>query len=772
MLAATITSVCSVSPVYAETEKPTDPKSDLTVNVIDTRDNELSTTQTLDSDDIKDTPSSNGNLTDYLKDNPNVRFAGGDLDGFQGGEIKPVSVSIHGADPTQTAYMIDGVNVNNDIDPAGSLFDGSVGTVPNKSSEQAYYLDANLLSGVQVYTSNVPANFGGFTGGAVSAETKQYSGVDRVKLSYRTSRSSWSEIQVDPNIKSKIEKSEPLGYNADYQPDYQKEFFSVVAERAITDDIGMVFGFSRRESDIRQKRLINPNGETDWREHTRLSDNFLANFNWNPNIDRSLEVGFRLSNYEEGKYYGTNVDSNVTDTHLAYGSSIKWTQRLGDGKVSSTLAYDKFGDERESNATSATVTNDVESGIDYEEGGYGNSQLTQQNIQLQLDYEFDRIDIDNSSHLISTGAAYRKTDFDFNRDDTITQRNLVVGYGFVFLDETGTTNKGSVSTDYQDFSVYMQDTISWGDFTLRPGLRVERDDYLGNTNIAPRFSSSWQALDSTRLNIGLNRYFGRSFASMKLSGEILNLNENETRDYESVNGLDTSYSDEVSFSVDQTAGNFLLSAGYVYRDYQKNIRTIEDSSGPTTIIGYYNDSGFKVDTYTVQAQNIKPWELGATFWTTSLAADYTSSDRADIEHPDQVVIFNGKLMTKEQMEQQVNSNNEEWVVRLGLNMFVPSYDVTWSNSVRIKAPVKKHDLINTVDGVDIYRSYNFGTHTQWDTRLRYQPNFFGTHSAYVQVDVLNVLDQVRQDEVMGNAQGDYGTYSPGREFWLELGYEF
>lgn len=148
LLAATIASLCSVSNVYAETEKTSEAEAELTVNVTDTREDELSTKQTLDADDIKDTPSSNGNLTDYLKDNPNVRFAGGDLDGLQGGEIKPSSISINGADPEQTAYLINGINVNNDIDPTGGLFDGSMAVNPNKSSEQAYFFDANLLSGI------------------------------------------------------------------------------------------------------------------------------------------------------------------------------------------------------------------------------------------------------------------------------------------------------------------------------------------------------------------------------------------------------------------------------------------------------------------------------------------------------------------------------------------------------------------------------------------------------------------------------------------------
>jgi hypothetical protein len=776
ILAATIASLCSVSSVYAETEQTSNTQADLTVNVTDTRDDDLSTKQTLDADDIKDTPSSNGNLTDYLKDNPNVRFAGGDLNGFQGGEIKPASVSIHGADPSQTAYLVDGANVNNDLDPSGilsSLFDGTAGTIPSVSSGQAYYFDANLLGGVEVYTSNVPAHLGGFTGGAIDAQTRKYSGEDRVRLSYRTTQSDWAEMQVDSNIKSDLENATPNGYGADYQPDYKKDFFSVMAEQSLTDDIGMVVGFSRRESDINQKRLINKAGETDFRDHTRQSDNFLTNFNWIPSVDRSLEVGFRLSDYEEGKYYATNLDGNVKDTHLAYGSTIKWNQRLGSGAISATVIYDKFQDERESNSTYAVVTSDLDNEMDYEEGGYGDSQLTQQNVELKLDYDFDRMELAGTSHLPSIGASYRKTDFDFNRDEDATQRIVTYFYGMVIDDRTSTASKGTVSTDYQDYAFYAQDIIKWNDFTFRPGIRVDQDDYLENTNIAYRFSSSWTATNDTTLNLGANRYYGRSFAMMKLAGEILKLNGDETRDYESIKNLDTQYSDEISFSVDQVAGNFLVSAGYVYRNFRNTIEHNETRDGNKRIYTYYNGSSFATDTYTLQATNILPWVLGPTQWSTTVGIDYLVTDRSDIEDPNQTVIFDGKLTTKAQMEKEVNSNTEEWVARFGLDMRIPSYDVTWANKVYIKAPIDKYEYMSTdSNNIEAYRHYEYGTHTQWDTRLRYQPSLFGTHSAYVQVDVLNVLDQVRKDEIKANRQGDYGMYSPGREFWLELGYEF
>ncbi|NAX37321.1 TonB-dependent receptor plug domain-containing protein, partial [Vibrio sp. V27_P1S3P104] len=111
-----------------------DVPSDLTVTVTDVKEDETTIKQSLNAEDISNTPTSNGNLTDYLKDNPNVRFAEGDLQGFTGGEIKPASVSINGADASQTAYMLDGININNDIDPTGALFDGSMGVNPNRSS--------------------------------------------------------------------------------------------------------------------------------------------------------------------------------------------------------------------------------------------------------------------------------------------------------------------------------------------------------------------------------------------------------------------------------------------------------------------------------------------------------------------------------------------------------------------------------------------------------------------------------------------------------------
>ncbi len=732
--------------------------------------------QTITEQEIKDSPSSNSNLSDYLKAVPGARVESKSETGFTNGEIKPLSVSINGAPSEQTAYMIDGVNINNDIDPASSLFDGTMGVNPNKSSEQAYFFDAKLLSGITVYSNNVPANLGGFTGGAVVAETRQYSGENHASVSYRTTRSSWASLKADEAVKDALDKKVPNGMNAEFQPVYKKEFFNLTAEYGLTDNTGMVFGFSRRDSDIRQTRMLNSKGETDNRNHTRRSDNMLVNFNWTPDTGRTLEAGFRMSDYKEGKFYANNIDNNVNDTHQAYGTTIRYIQSVPGGKLTSTAAYDKFSDKRRSNSTEASVVTDLDTGLDFEEGGYGNSQLTQENINLILDYNADPVFFGNTEHVFNTGADYRHTAYAFKRDEDVHST-------VSFIDSTGrdvllselTASKGTVNTSHQNYALYAQDTIKTGDFTFRPGLRLERDNYLSNTNIAPRFTAYWQALPDTRFKFGLNRYYGRSFATMKLSGKILELNQDRTRDYRSLTHLSTPHSDELNFGVNQDWNNWRISADYTYRKYKQRIVVKRSTQDDKKVDSFTNGDDFNAQIYTLQITNKTPWTLGATEWNTTLGADWLNTGRADLEKtldPDEAVILDGRLMSRAQMEKEVNNNEEEWMVRLGVDMKIPDNNITWSNKFYIKAPVHSYAETNSTDDITVYKTQNFGTHTQWDTSLSWQPAIYGSHQLYFRAEVLNVLNQVRKMENKGYSSNEYGIYTPGREFWLEVGYEF
>lgn len=756
----------------------------------------LSSVKTLSSDEISKTPTSNGNITDYLRSNPHIRYENSDQNGFQRGEIKPENISINGADPNQTAYFVDNVNINNDLAIDSSIFDGAMQVVPGISHTQAYFFDATMLSKVEVQDSNISASLGGFMGGAVIAKTKQYSGTDSIKLKYRTTNSSWAKMEAGDSVQKILKQVRPDDSGAaELQPKYNKQTFNILAEKRLNDNLGMVFGYSRRTSSIEQNRLIgfdknaNNKAQLDKQNHQRLSDNLLLNFNWTPQEKERIELGLRYSNYKELKYFKENIGNNVSDYHQALGSTLAWVHSFDSGVWTNTLAYDRFKDKRKSSSNNVETTSvsnqDGEPLYNFEKGGYGNSRLTQDNLHFSTEYVMDPFYLASTEHSISIGGIYQATKYQFYRPQDVHSKIILStlkndGTIDPFSLSESTTSKGRVKTSYQNIGIYAEDLIKWRKFEFRPGIRIERDDYLKNNNIAQRFVARYHPWDDTGFTLGLNRYYGRSFASLKLANRILKINDDSTRQHQNFSSLKSPYADELSLSFDQNMGNLALKLGYIHRDNKNRIilkrgetvRGIKKSS-------YINGRPFGVDIYTFQLNNIEPWKLGKTYWTTSLGFDWLNTKRADVSNefnPNEPVYLDGKLMTRSQMLQQVNSNTEDWIARLGIDMTIPDYDITWSNKVYMKAPIRSYEELdsdNNNDDISRFRSYHYGRHTQWDSSIRWQPTIRGKHSVYLQVDILNVLNKTRKNKVTTISTNDeYGVYTPGREFWLEIGYQF
>ncbi|WP_105894063.1 TonB-dependent receptor plug domain-containing protein [Haemophilus influenzae] len=754
----------------------------------------LSSVKTLSSDEISKTPTSNGNITDYLRSNPHIRYENSDQNGFQRGEIKPENISINGADPNQTAYFVDNVNINNDLAIDNSIFDGAMQVVPGISHTQAYFFDATMLSKVEVQDSNISASLGGFMGGAVIAKTKQYSGTDSIKLKYRTTNSSWAKMEAGDSVQKILKQVRPDDSGAaELQPKYNKQTFNILAEKRLNDNLGMVFGYSRRTSSIEQNRLIgfdqnaNNKAQLDKQNHQRLSDNLLLNFNWTPQEKERIELGLRYSNYKELKYFKENIGNNVSDYHQALGATLAWVHSFNSGVWTNTLAYDRFKDKRKSSSNNVETTSVSDENYDplynFEKGGYGNSRLTQDNLHFSTEYVMDPFYLASTEHSISVGGIYQATKYQFYRPQDVHSKiilSTLKSDGSMEeppISTESTTSKGRVKTSYQNIAIYAEDLIKWRKFELRPGIRIERDDYLKNNNIAPRFVARYHPWDETGFTLGLNRYYGRSFASLKLANGILKLNNNSTRQHQNFSSLKSPYADELSLSFDQNMGNLALKLGYIHRDNKNRIILKRESITGKRKTSYINGRPFGVDIYTFQLNNIEPWKLGKTYWTTSLGFDWLNTKRADGEEFDlnKLVSLDGKLMTYREMLRQVNSSTEDWIARLGIDMTMPDYNITWSNKVYMKAPIRSYEELDSDNnnGISRFRSYHYGRHTQWDSSIRWQPTIRGKHSVYLQVDILNVLNKTRKNKVTTISTSDeYGVYTPGREFWLEVGYQF
>lgn len=700
----------------------------------------LSSVKTLSSDEISKTPTSNGNITDYLRSNPHIRYENSDQNGFQRGEIKPENISINGADPNQTAYFVDNVNINNDLAIDNSIFDGAMQVVPGISHTQAYFFDATMLSKVEVQDSNISASLGGFMGGAVIAKTKQYSGTDSIKLKYRTTNSSWAKMEAGDSVQKILKQVRPDDSGAaELQPKYNKQTFNILAEKRLNDNLGMVFGYSRRTSSIEQNRLIgfdeksNNKAQLDKQNHQRLSDNLLLNLNWTPQEKERIELGLRYSNYKELKYFRENIGNNVSDYHQALGTTLAWVHSFNSGVWTNTLAYDRFKDKRKSSSNNVETTSvsdeDGEQLYNFEKGGHGNSRLTQDNLHFSTEYVMDPFYLASMEHSVSIGGIYQATKYQFYRPQDVHSKIILStlqndGTIAPFPFPESTTSKGRVKTSYQNIAIYAEDLIKWRKFEFRPGIRIERNDYLKNNNLAPRFVARYRPWDNTGFTLGLNRYYGRSFASLKLANGILKLNNDPTRQHQNFSSLKSPYADELSLSFDQNMGNLALKLGYIHRDNKNRIILKRGKIvGGIKKNSYINGRPFGVDIYTFQLNNIEPWKLGKTYWTTSLGFDWLNTKRADGEEFDlnKPVFLDGKLMTYREMLRQVNSNTEDWIARLGIDMTIPDYDITWSNKVYMKAPIRSYEELDSDNNNDIsrFRSYHYGRHTQWDSSIRW-----------------------------------------------------
>lgn len=148
----------------------------------------MSAPQYITAEEIRQRNTGDGNVTELLRTNPAVQFAGNDSSSLNQGEIKPSRISIHGASSFQNAYKLDGISFNNDFDPAKDTL-GETSTRLD-SGDQGMYIDSRLIDSVTVYDNNIPVEFGGFTGGSVDVTSRRWNGENSGHMYYRTTRSS------------------------------------------------------------------------------------------------------------------------------------------------------------------------------------------------------------------------------------------------------------------------------------------------------------------------------------------------------------------------------------------------------------------------------------------------------------------------------------------------------------------------------------------------------------------------------------------------------
>ena len=541
---------------------------------------------------IESHPSGNGDIGSILRLLPNVQFDNAQNRSTSQGEIDPANISISGGLYYQNNFQIDGLNINNDLDPHGEV-NNNINTLRG-GQNQGFAIDTSLLEGIVVQDSNISAAYGRFTGGVVEATVrkprKNTDGINgwRANISYQFTSSDLSAYHLDKSSEEYFYASASEAY----QPNFHKHIIRASTEGYITDKIGLVASFHTTQSFIPltsypQTTATNVAyigtevGGT--REQKRQSYNFYAKLNYDITENLTLEayLGYMP---QTNTYFTSNVkDSFYKMDSGGIQSGLKASLQTSVGFWLNSLGYTRIENSRRSDKNYyiswygssihnwAYVNNTTGRAI---EGGYGDLDTLQDTLTLKSDFTFNPLSwgIFDNVFRVGTEINYQKVQRNRLEDvyftsnlpqntngNTCYKDQFGIGQDFCSIGDTSIVGNrtswsgqyfnalqvykaGKTSLDSIAYGVFVEDDmkldlnferVKIGELNARLGFRLDGDDYMSKHTIAPRFSLGYITATTkayqTTLTFGVNRYYGRNLFSYRLYDNEQSLRKNYTR---------------------------------------------------------------------------------------------------------------------------------------------------------------------------------------------------------------------------------------------------
>ena len=840
----------------ADLDEAQEAASEDTVVVRDRADQNLTSFQHLSREDIAKRPTEDGNITDLLKSNPAVQFSTHGDGSLQMGEIKPSNISIHGSVAYQNNYMLDGISTNSDLDPAEQT---SVTTTRlGAADEQGFYVDSRLIDSVTVYDHNIPVNFGGFTGGVVDATTRSWRGENHFSVFGRMTKSGWSRMHTDPALDVNSGDSD-VSKPAQFQTDFEKRTYGFNAEFGLTDELGIVMAYSRRESKIPTVQvpvtsvtfvpsaddpntldvLLEPqNGRT--QNQKREADNFFmkATFYATPYTEANL--AFTYSGYESRGFLSTVANSGYQDQHDGYILMGSIKHQFDGGVWDASLAYTMMHDKRTSDSKNWSqldrYTIEMVPGPDgnptmqttnmssMASGGLGDLSSSQGVVSGKAKVDFNPITWGPVTQQWTVGTEWSLTRAEYERKQNYYRWTAQLSESDYFTQTNFYTTRwkaGTYKADYNQGAVFLQDTIGVDDWMVRAGVRGEYDNFTKDFNVAPRLSVSWDVVGNGQsiLTFGANRYYGRNILTYALYGAQNGGMENtysyaddknpgdasewfSANDYEGLSDLKTPYSDELSLGLSQRLWDWSANIAYVHRDGRDEVRSkakVEgDGYDKRFIRSFYNGGESEHDSVIFSLNNVTPMKFAqASHWVRFSAAwQKTKSNTAldqgysELESGKSVnmdyVYYDGKVIKASDLDATDFNipvkfdleTTSEWA-DLGLTWF-NFFHLNLDRDQAIRDDGEYYAWTHTVDSewgqyeqTDQIRKYNkvhFGSAWSWDTKVLYQPDWM--KGVGVSLEVYNLTNNRNATDVFVYKGRQYQSFDPGRQFWVQVSYEY
>lgn len=793
----------------------------------------LPTVEQLDRPMLRNLPTINGDLTSQLKLNPNIQYSETALSSNTAGEIAPAEISIHGAKPYQNQITIDGVSVMNDLDPGRNVPTESVDLIPGTS--QSLAIDSSILCQVEVQDSNVSAEHGRFTGGLVQAKVcaarKKLGG--SVGVGYTSS--DWTHVFIDPARRAEFENSA----TADLQPRFTKWTYRTTVETRPTPEWGLLISAVRRQADIPLKRFTTTNANTtESREVTqqRQQDTLVLKTDYSPlgSVHRG-ELTMVYAPSDSSYFIKDYRDSDYTIKSGGLNLSGRLESRYEAATLTRQLSLSRTAQSRRSDAdyyrnwrwsTDKNWGDPTETAATSGEGAFGDIDQNLQSLGYQFKSAFKPLAWGATRHRMAAGLELRRQRAEYERLSLTRQyvsvANLPTALANCQLPDgsvdteacsgTPTLNRavGQYFTQLQTYrpgrfdlsahseAAFVEDEISWRQWSLRAGLRADRDSVTGDTGLSPRLRLAWHPQEALSLDVGANRYRGRSLFAYALQEKVNTLKTTQARRNTLVWGaatqslpenrledMRTPYDDELTagLTFDTPWLNGPLSLRFTHRNGRdqvvKRVVSNQGDCNNNRCYIYTNDGKSRSTDWTLSWSNATAFKTGPVatrMWVAFNKSDVTTNyaSYADNFGSDQfndvVVQYNGRFMRYSELP--ADNYNRPWTLRVGAMSSLPAYSLTVTNILRIRDRYEQVLSNGTTEyegtTVDVYERTPLPRSLALDTVIQWEPRLPRDQRLSVKLTLENITN--RKNKIAVN--DTYATYERGRAVALDLSYDF
>lgn len=397
---------------------------------------------TINRNQIEHSASGNGDIGSMLRSLPNVQFDDKQRSSLTPGEIDPAAISISGGQHYQNLFLLDGLGINNNLDPNG----GSTTSGPEhwglpQGRSQGVNINVDLLESITVKDSNIGAEYGGFGGGVIEATTKRPDKDFSFSLSHQYTNGnvdksfphSLTKYNIDENEKEAFKNS----WKKDNQPEFYKHITKMSAGGIINDKLSVIGQFNRTYSKIpirsftdTYKNYSNPIDPANMDQIKQNQERYAYNAFVKAYYDPTPDLGFELSysympdwsreflQSTHGKFYDVEHGGHL------FGVTSKWnnawgklTNTFGVSLLSDKITPDGYRDyfvwiPSENNAH---LGSDGEGWV-YDGGSIGRVS-NQKSWSNKLVQEFKPFELANTEHTVKTGAEIKLIRADFKYKD-------------------------------------------------------------------------------------------------------------------------------------------------------------------------------------------------------------------------------------------------------------------------------------------------------------------------------------------------------------------